>query len=145
MKKILKIIKLNILGGQAKPIPPLGPSLGAIGVNIVNFCKIFNERTKNKNNKLLFINIIVYEDKTFDFIIKKSTVKNKILSLLNIKKGSSEPNKKKVGDITIEEIYKIAKYKMPDLNCYKLKSAVSMIIGSLRSMGINIKKYEKIN
>ncbi|WGH25363.1 MAG: 50S ribosomal protein L11 [Candidatus Shikimatogenerans bostrichidophilus] len=145
MKKILKIIKLNIKGGLANPSPPLGPSLGAIGVNIMDFCKNFNNRTKDKINKLLSVNIFVYVDKTFDFKIKKQTVKYKILKLLNINKGSNEPNKKKIGEVTLNDIYKIAKYKMSDLNCFKIKSAVSMIIGTLKSIGVTIKKDDKIN
>lgn len=139
MKKILKIIKLNIKGGLANPSPPLGPSLGAIGVNIMDFCKFFNEKTKNLINKLLFVNIIIYEDKTFNFKIKKKSIKYKVFKLLNIKKGSNEPNKKIIGKINIKDIYKIAKYKMPDLNCFNnIKSAVSMIIGTLKTIGIKI-------
>ncbi|WGH24993.1 MAG: 50S ribosomal protein L11 [Candidatus Shikimatogenerans bostrichidophilus] len=140
MKKILKIIKINLKGGLANPSPPLGPSLGAIGVNIINFCKKFNEITSSKLNKLLFVNIIIYEDKTFEINIKKSTVKYKVLKILNLKKGSNQPNKNKIGSITEKDLNSIALYKMSDLNCFKLKSAISMIKGTLKSIGINVIK-----
>ncbi|MDH3004615.1 MAG: 50S ribosomal protein L11 [Candidatus Shikimatogenerans sp. JK-2022] len=138
MKNILKIIKITIKGGLANPSPPLGPTLGAIGVNIIDFCKYFNEKTQNKINKLLFVHIFIYEDKSFDFIIKKKPIKYKIFEYLKIKKGSNEPNKKKIGEISIKYLYKLAEYKMPDLNCFKLESAVSMIKGTLKSLGIKI-------
>ncbi|MDH3004402.1 MAG: 50S ribosomal protein L11 [Candidatus Shikimatogenerans sp. JK-2022] len=140
MKKILKIIKINIKGGLANPSPPLGPTLGSIGINIMNFCKIFNNKTKDKLNKLLFVNIIIYEDKSYDIIIKKKSVKYKVLKLLNLKKGSNEPNKKIIGEISINDIKKIAEYKMSDLNCFNIKSAISMIIGTIKSLGIKINK-----
>ncbi|WGH24812.1 MAG: 50S ribosomal protein L11 [Candidatus Shikimatogenerans bostrichidophilus] len=144
MKKIFKIIKINIKGGLANPSPPLGPTLGSIGINIMDFCNYFNEKTKNKINKLLFIHIYIYEDKSFDFKIKKKSIKYKVLKLLNLEKGSSEPNKKIIGGININDIYKIAKYKISDLNCYNIESAVSMIKGTLKSLGIKILD-EKIN
>ncbi|MDH3004752.1 MAG: 50S ribosomal protein L11 [Candidatus Shikimatogenerans sp. JK-2022] len=146
-KEILKIIKIKITSGQANPAPPLGPALGSVGIKIMDFCNKFNNYTKNKykKNEILHVNIIIYIDKSFDFIIKKKTIKDQVLEILNIKKGSNEPNKKKIGDINISDIYKIAKYKMSDLNCLEIKSAVSMIEGSLKSMGVNIKYDEKKN
>ncbi|WGH25727.1 MAG: 50S ribosomal protein L11 [Candidatus Shikimatogenerans bostrichidophilus] len=138
MKTILKIIKLNIQGGQANPSAPIGPSLGAVGVNIMDFCNKFNKITKVKTNEILPVIINVYNDKSFDFKIKKESIKTKIFYFLNIKKGSNEPNKKKIGNINIEDVKNIAKYKMSDLNCFKTSSAISMIIGTLKTIGINI-------
>ncbi|WGH24626.1 MAG: 50S ribosomal protein L11 [Candidatus Shikimatogenerans bostrichidophilus] len=144
MKKIFKIIKINLKGGLANPSPPLGPTLGAIGVNIMDFCNYFNNKTKDNLNKLLFIHIYIYEDKSFDFKIKKKSIKYKVLKLLNIEKGSSEPNKKIIGEINLSDIYKLAEYKISDLNCFSLESAVSMIKGTLKSLGVKI-KHEKKN
>ncbi|MDH3004957.1 MAG: 50S ribosomal protein L11 [Candidatus Shikimatogenerans sp. JK-2022] len=138
MKKIIKILKINIKGGNANPSPPLGPSLGAIGVNIMDFCKKFNKETKNRKDENLFIRIIIFVDKSFQYIIKKPTITNSILNILNKEKGSNEPNKKKIGKININNIIEIAKEKMSDLNCFNIKSAVSMIIGSLKSIGVEI-------
>ncbi|WOX79395.1 50S ribosomal protein L11 [Candidatus Shikimatogenerans bostrichidophilus] len=140
---ILKIIKLSIPGGKANPSPPIGPSLGSVGINIMDFCNNFNKKTEKYKGKILPIIITVYNNKTYDFIIKKQTIKEKIFSILNIKKGSSEPKKKIINNINIKEVEKLAKYKLPDLNCFKLSSAISMIIGTLKSMGINVIKNEK--
>ncbi|WGH26620.1 MAG: 50S ribosomal protein L11 [Candidatus Shikimatogenerans bostrichidophilus] len=145
MKKKIKSIKLKIKGGYANPSPPIGPALGSVGINIMDFCNDFNKKTKNKKylNKLIPIIINIYDDKSFDFIIKKQSIKDIVLNLLKIKKGSNEPNKKKVGEIDIKEIEKIAKYKLSDLNCFKINSAISMIKGTLKSIGIKIKNEKK--
>ncbi|WGH25599.1 MAG: 50S ribosomal protein L11 [Candidatus Shikimatogenerans bostrichidophilus] len=143
MKIIKKILKLNIKGGSANPAPPIGPMLGAVGVNIMDFCNKFNKETINKNNEILSIRVKVYEDNSYDYIIKKQTIKNIVLNKLNLKKGSKEPNKKKIGSLTLDEIFDIAKYKLSDLNCFKIKSAVSMIIGTLKTLGVEIKNNEK--
>ncbi|WGH27631.1 MAG: 50S ribosomal protein L11 [Candidatus Shikimatogenerans bostrichidophilus] len=145
MKKIIKSIKLIIKGGLANPSPPIGPALGSIGINIMDFCNKFNKETKNKEymNKSIPVIINIYDDKSFNFEIKKQSIKDKIFNLLKIKKGSNEPNKKKIGEIDIKEIKKIAKYKMSDLNCFKIKSAISMIKGTLKSIGIKIKNEKK--
>ncbi|WGH28111.1 MAG: 50S ribosomal protein L11 [Candidatus Shikimatogenerans bostrichidophilus] len=142
MKKIIKILKLNIKGGYANPSPPIGPSLGSVGVNIMEFCKKFNEKTISNEYKniILPVNVIVYEDKTFDLKIKKQSIKNKIFNILKIEKGSKEPKKNIIAKIKLSEIKKIAEYKISDLNCFKLSSAISMIIGTLKSFGIDIIK-----
>ncbi|WGH27117.1 MAG: 50S ribosomal protein L11 [Candidatus Shikimatogenerans bostrichidophilus] len=144
MKNIIRILKLNIKGGNANPSPPIGPSLGSVGINIMEFCKKFNKKTNNKkyNNIILPVIIKIYNDKTFKFKIKKQSIKNKIFDILNIKKGSKEPKKIIIGEINLLDVKKIAKYKMSDLNCLKLSSAISMIIGTLKSLGINIKNNE---
>ncbi|MDH3003694.1 MAG: 50S ribosomal protein L11 [Candidatus Shikimatogenerans sp. JK-2022] len=140
MKKIIKILKLNIKGNNANPTPPIGPTLGSVGINIMDFCKKFNDLTNNKQYKniLLPINIVIYNDKSFDIIIKKQTIKNKIINLLNIKKCSNEPKRIIIGNIDINKVKEIALYKMSDLNCFNINSAISMIIGTLKSLGVNI-------
>lgn len=137
-KKILKIIKLQIKGAQANPSPPIGPALGSAGVNIIDFCKQFNARTKEKQGELIPVIITVYEDKTFQFILKSVPVSIQLITISKIKKGSGEPNRIKVSSVSWDEINKIAKNKMGDLNCFDLNSAISMVAGTARSMGINI-------
>lgn len=140
-KKIIKIIKIEkIKGGVANPSPPIGPILGSAGVNIMEFCKQFNERTKNKQGQICPVLIKIYEDKSFEFIIKSPPVSLQLLQELNIQKGSKEPNRFKIGKITWDQIKKIANNKILDLNCFKIESAISMITGTARSMGIEIIK-----
>lgn len=143
MKKIIKIIKLNIKGGKANPSPPIGPILGSVGINIIDFCNKFNKKTNKYKDLIIPVIIKVFIDKTFVLKIKKQTIKDKIFNLLNINKGSKLPKKENISEINYSEIKKIAKYKMSDLNCFKIKSAISMIIGTLKSIGINIINYEK--
>jgi large subunit ribosomal protein L11 len=140
-KKIIKKIKINkILGAGATPAPPIGPILGGSGVNIIAFCNEFNTRTKDKVGKLCPVSIIVYEDKTFDFYIHQPSIAVQLLNLLKIKKGSKEPNRLKIGKINVEDINLIAQDKLIDMNCYSIDSAISMIIGTAKSMGIEIIK-----
>lgn len=140
-KKIIKRIKIEkINGGKASPAPPIGPILGSSGVKIMEFCKRYNEETKNKIGKLCPVIITVYEDKSFSFYIKKPPVSYLLLELLKKENGSKEPNRLKIGSLTIKDIKSIAKNKMNDLNCYSINSAISMIIGTARSMGIEVKK-----
>lgn len=139
-KKIFKIVKIQAKGGQANPAPPIGPVLGAAGVNIMEFCKQFNVRTQNQQGQLLPVLITIYEDKSFEFIVKNPPVAIQLIEASKIKKGSSEPNRIKVGSITLEQIQKIAKDKIEDLNCFTIKSAISMVEGTARSMGLKIIK-----
>ncbi|WP_212113326.1 50S ribosomal protein L11 [Candidatus Shikimatogenerans silvanidophilus] len=141
MKKIIKKIKIkNIKGGLANPAPPIGPILGSSGINIIDFCKKYNEKTKNYTGKICPVIIYLYEDKSFDFIIKTEPISYQLLKILKLDKGSKEPNKIKIGKISYEQIKEIAKKKMHDLNCFNLKSAISMIYGTAKSMGIEIFK-----
>jgi len=137
-KEISAFVKLQIKGGAANPAPPIGPALGAKGVNIMEFCKQFNARTQDQAGKVLPVIITVYADKSFEFIIKRPPVASQILELTKIKAGSAESNRKKVGAINWEQIKKIAEDKMPDMNCFTLESAMSMVAGTARSMGINV-------
>ncbi|UOF94528.1 MAG: 50S ribosomal protein L11 [Bacteroides sp.] len=137
--KIIGYIKLQIKGGKANPSPPIGPSLGAKGLNIMQFCKQFNDKTSELLNKTLPVIITVYEDKSFTFVIKKPPVSVQLKEYLKIEKGSSEPNRKKIGSVHIDDIKKIAQNKENDLNSFKLDSSVKMVIGTARSMGITIK------
>jgi large subunit ribosomal protein L11 len=137
-KEISKVIKLQIRGGQANPSPPVGPALGAAGVNIMEFCKQFNARTQDKQGKVLPVAINVYKDKSFDFVVKTPPAAVQLLEAAKIKKGSGEPNRKKVGSVTWEQVRQIAEDKMPDLNCFTIESAMKMIAGTARSMGITI-------
>jgi large subunit ribosomal protein L11 len=138
-KEVTGIVKLQVKGGAANPAPPIGPALGAKGVNIMEFCKQFNARTKEQAGKTLPVIITVYSDKSFEFIIKKPPVSAQIKEALKIESGSAESNKKKVGTLNKDQIRKIAEEKMPDLNCFKLESAMNMVAGTARSMGINVK------
>ena len=137
-KEVNKILKLQIRGGAANPSPPVGPALGAAGVNIMEFCKQFNARTQDKQGKVLPVEISVYVDKSFDFIIKTSPAAVQLLEAAKVKKGSSEPNREKVASVSWEQIKKIAEDKMVDLNAFKIESAMKMIAGTARSMGLNI-------
>ncbi len=137
-KEISALVKLQIKGGAANPAPPIGPALGAKGVNIMEFCKQFNARTQDQAGKVLPVIITVYSDKSFEFIIKRPPVAIQILEATKIKAGSAESNRKKMGSINWEQIRKIADDKMPDMNCFTVESAMSMIAGTARSMGVNV-------
>ena len=137
-KEIAAFIKLKIKGGAANPSPPVGPALGSKGVNIMDFCKQFNARTQDKAGKVLPVIITVYTDKSFTFVVKQPPVAVQLKEVAKIKSGSAESNRKKVATITWEQVRAIAQDKMPDLNCFTLKSAMSMVAGTARSMGINI-------
>jgi large subunit ribosomal protein L11 len=139
-KKEIGFIKLQILAGQANPAPPVGPALGQHGVNIMEFCKAFNAKTQDKPGKLIPVEITVYADRSFTFITKTPPASSLIMEAAGLKKGSSEPNKEKVGRVTISQIREIAELKMPDLNAADIESAIKMISGTARSMGINIEK-----
>jgi large subunit ribosomal protein L11 len=138
-KEVSKVVKLQVRGGAANPSPPVGPALGAAGVNIMEFCKQFNARTQDKQGKVLPVAITVYKDKSFDFVIKTPPAAVQILEAVKLKGGSGEPNRKKVGTISWDQIKVIAEDKMPDLNAFTIESAMMMIAGTARSMGINVK------
>ena len=138
-KEISGLIKLQIRGGAANPSPPVGPALGAKGVNIMEFCKQFNARTQEKAGKVLPCVITVYADKSFDFVVKTPPAAVQLLESAKIKKGSAESNKMKIGSITWDQIKTIAEDKMPDLNCFTVESAMKMMAGTARSMGLNVK------
>tara|TARA_B100000780_G_scaffold270014_1_gene229390 strand:+ start:1325 stop:1765 length:441 start_codon:yes stop_codon:yes gene_type:complete len=137
-KEIVGLIKLQVKGGAANPSPPVGPALGAKGVNIMEFCKQFNARTQDKAGKVLPVAITVYADKSFDFVIKTPPAAVQLMEAAKIKKGSSESNRKKVAKVNWEQVRAIAEDKMPDLNCFKVESAMKMVAGTARSMGITI-------
>ena len=139
-KEIACYVKLQIKGGQANPAPPVGPALGQRGVNIMEFCKAFNERTKSFMGKPVPVVITVYKDKKFDFIIKSPPASYFIREAAKLKAGSNEPGRIIVGSITMEQAEKIAKEKMKDLNAHDIKEAVKIICGSARSMGIEVKE-----
>tara|TARA_Y100000766_G_C18654164_1_gene481947 strand:+ start:264 stop:707 length:444 start_codon:yes stop_codon:yes gene_type:complete len=138
-KEISALIKLQIRGGAANPSPPVGPALGAKGVNIMDFCKQFNGRTQEKQGKLLPVVITVFADKSFNFIIKTPPASVQLLEAAKLKKGSAESNRIKVASVTWDDIKKIAEDKMVDLNAFKISSAMKMVAGTARSMGINVK------
>ena len=138
-KKEIGFIKMQIEAGKANPAPPVGPALGQHGVNIMEFCKAFNAATQDKMGKIIPVEITVYADRSFTFITKTPPTSSLILEFSNLKKGSGEPNKNKVGTISLENIKKIAEIKMPDLNATSTDSAESMIKGTARSMGITVK------
>ena len=137
-KEVSGIIKLQIKGGAANPSPPVGPALGAKGVNIMEFCKQFNARTQDKAGKLIPVIITVYRDKSFDFIVKTPPVAVQLMEVSKLQKGSPEPNRNKVASVSWEQVQKIAEDKMPDLNAFTLESAVKMVAGTARSMGITV-------
>lgn len=137
-KEINKVLKLQIRGGAANPSPPVGPALGAAGVNIMEFCKQFNARTQDKQGKVLPVEISIYVDKSFDFVIKTSPAAVQLLEAAKVKKGSSEPNRDKVASVSWEQIKKIAEDKMVDLNAFRIESAMKMIAGTARSMGLKV-------
>ena len=138
-KKVIGFIKLQIPAGQANPAPPVGPALGQQGVNIMDFCKSFNAKTQDKAGDVIPVEITVYADRSFSFITKTPPAARLILKSANIEKGSSEPNKEKVGVISDSEIEKIASIKMSDLNANSIEQAKEMIKGTARSMGIEVK------
>jgi large subunit ribosomal protein L11 len=138
-KEVSKVVKLQVKGGAANPSPPVGPALGAAGVNIMEFCKQFNARTQDKAGKVLPVAITVYKDKSFDFVIKTPPAAVQILEAVKLKGGSGEPNRKKVGTISWDQIRLIAEDKMPDLNAFTVDSAMRMVAGTARSMGVNVK------
>lgn len=137
-KEVSGLIKLQIKGGAANPSPPVGPALGANGVNIMEFCKQFNARTQDKAGKVLPVVITVYSDRSFDFIVKTPPVAVQIKEACKLKSGSSEPNRKKVAKMTWDQVKAIAEDKMQDLNCFTVKSAMSMVAGTARSMGVTV-------
>ncbi len=138
-KEVSALIKLQIKGGAANPSPPVGPALGAKGVNIMEFCKQFNARTQDKAGKIIPVIITVYKDKSFVFVIKTPPVAVQLREAAKIKSGSSEPNRVKVATITWDHVKTIGEDKMPDLNCFTVESAMRMVAGTARSMGIRIK------
>ncbi len=137
-KEITGFLKLQIKGGQANPSPPVGPALGSKGLNIMDFCKQFNARTQDKNGVLLPVVVSIYADKSFDFVIKTPPAPTMLLEAAKLKKGSGEPNRKKVGTVTWDQVKEIAETKMPDLNAFTIESAMKMIAGTARSMGITV-------
>ena len=139
-KEIAGFIKLQIKGGAANPSPPVGPALGSKGINIMEFCKQFNARTQDKAGKVLPVVISYYTDKSFDFVVKTPPVAIQLLEASKAKGGSAEPNRKKVATVTEEQVRAIATDKMPDLNCFEVESAMKMVAGTARSMGITVKK-----
>ena len=146
-KEISGLIKLQIRGGAANPSPPVGPALGAKGVNIMEFCKQFNARTQEQAGKVIPVIITVYKDKSFDFIIKSPPVAVQIMEAAKLKSGSAEPNRLKVATITWAQVQSIAEAKMSDLNAFTTSSAMHMVSGTARSMGVRVKgKFpEEIN
>ena len=137
-KEVAAFIKLQIKGGAANPSPPVGPALGSKGVNIIAFCKQFNARTQDKAGKVLPVIITVYSDKSFDFVVKQPPVAVQIKEAAKISTASAEPNRKKVGQITWEQVEAIAKDKMSDMNCFTVESAMRMVAGTARSMGVSV-------
>ena len=137
-KEISGFVKLQVKGGQANPAPPVGPALGSKGVNIMDFCKQFNARTQDKIGKVLPVLITVYNDKSFDFVIKTPPASVQLLEAAKIQKGSNESNRNKVGKVTWAQVEVIAKDKMPDLNCFTVESAMKMVAGTARSLGLNV-------
>ena len=138
-KEVQKVLKLQIRGGAANPSPPVGPALGAAGVNIMEFCKQFNSRTQDKPGKVVPVVISVFADKSFEFVIKTPPAAAQLLEAAKVKKGSSEPNRAKVASVTWDQVRKIAEDKMQDLNGFTVESAMKMVAGTARSMGLNVK------
>ena len=138
-KEVAGLIKLQIKGGAANPSPPVGPALGSKGINIMDFCKAFNARTQDKAGKILPVVITYYADKSYDFVVKTPPAAVQLMEVAKVKKGSAEPNRKKVAEVTWDQIRTIAEDKMPDLNCFTIEAAMSMIAGTARSMGIKVK------
>ena len=138
-KKMIGFIKLQIPAGKANPAPPVGPALGQHGVNIMEFCKAFNAKTQDKMGKIIPVEITVFADRSFTFITKTPPTSSLVLEYAKLKKGSSEPNKDKVGVLSKDQVRKIAEIKMPDLNAMDIDAAMEMVKGTARSMGVNIK------
>ncbi|MGX7592975.1 50S ribosomal protein L11 [Candidatus Karelsulcia muelleri] len=139
-KKVIKIIKLNIKGGLANPSPPIGPILGTTGINIIEFCKLYNKKTCNQMGKLLPVLIKINEDRSFKIKIKTPPTSSLLLDALNIEKGSNASKKQKIGVISMKRIKELAIQKIKDMNCFKIDSALKMIIGTAKTLGIEIKK-----
>ena len=137
-KEVAAFIKLQIKGGAANPSPPVGPALGSKGGNIMDFCKQFNARTQDKAGKVLPVIITVYSDYSFDFVVKQPPVAIQLKEAAKVLKGSAQPNRDKVGQVTWDQIREIAQDKMPDMNCFTLESAMRMVAGTARSMGISV-------
>ncbi|MCB0538536.1 MAG: 50S ribosomal protein L11 [Chitinophagales bacterium] len=137
-KEIEGFIKLQVKGGQANPAPPVGPALGAKGVNIMEFCKAFNARTQDKPGQVLPVEITVFKDKSFSFIIKTPPAPILLMEAAKAKKGSAEPNRNKVAKVTWDQVKEIAEIKMPDLNAFTIESAMKMVAGTARSMGFTV-------
>lgn len=137
-KQITGYLKLQVKGGQANPAPPIGPALGSKGLNIMDFCKQFNARSQDKQGQILPVLITMYNDKSFDFVIKTPPAAVLILDAAKKQKGSAEPNRNKVGSITWAQVKTIAETKMPDLNAFKIESAMKMVAGTARSLGITV-------
>ena len=137
-KEVSKVVKLQVKGGAANPSPPVGPALGAAGVNIMEICKQFNARTQDKPGKVLPVQITVYKDKSFDFVVKTPPAAIQLLEAAKLKSGSGQPNRKKVANVTWDQIRTIAEDKMADLNAFEIEKAMSMIAGTARSMGITV-------
>lgn len=137
-KEIETYVKLQCKGGQANPAPPIGPALGSKGINIMDFCKRFNAQTQEKQGKVLPVIITVYKDKSFDFIIKQPPVAISLLEASKQQKGSGVPNRTKIGSVNWEQVKKIAEEKMVDLNCFTIESAMKMVAGTARSMGLTV-------
>lgn len=137
-KTITTYVKLQVKGGAANPAPPIGPALGSKGLNIMEFCKRFNALTQDKAGQVLPVLITVYSDKSFDFVIKTPPAASLVMQAANVKLGSPEPNRKKVGKVTWDQIRVIAETKMPDLNCFTVEAAMAMVAGTARSMGVTV-------
>ena len=137
-KEVFTYVKLQCKGGQANPAPPIGPALGSKGVNIMEFCKQFNARTQEKQGQILPVLITVYTDKSFEFVVKTPPAAVLLMNAAGLKGGSAEPNRKKVGKVTWPQVQEIAETKMPDLNAFTLESAMKMVAGTARSMGITV-------
>ena len=137
-KEVAAFIKLQIKGGAANPSPPVGPALGSKGVNIMDFCKQFNARTQDKAGKVLPVIITDYSDKSFDFVVKQPPVAIQLKEAAKVQKGSAQPNRDKVGQVTWDQVREIAQDKMSDMNCFTIEAAMRMIAGTARSMGINV-------
>ncbi|MFT6997019.1 MAG: large subunit ribosomal protein L11 [Cryomorphaceae bacterium] len=144
-REVSGLIKLQIKGGAANPSPPVGPALGAKGVNIMEFCKQFNARTQDQAGKVLPVVITVYVDKSFDFIVKTPPAAVQLLEAAKLKSGSPESNRQKVGNVSWDQVRAIAEDKMPDLNAFTVESAMKMVAGTARSMGINVKGASPFN
>jgi large subunit ribosomal protein L11 len=138
-KEVSKVVKLQVRGGAANPSPPVGPALGAAGVNIMEFCKQFNARTQDKAGKVLPVVISVYTDKSFDFVVKTPPAAVQLMEAAKVKKGSGEPNRSKVASVSWEQVRTIAEDKMQDLNAFTVESAMKMVAGTARSMGFTVK------
>ena len=137
-KEVSKVLKLQVRGGAANPSPPVGPALGAAGVNIMEFCKQFNARTQDKQGKVVPVKITVYVDKSFEFILKTPPAAVQLMEAAKAKKGSGEPNRNKVATVTWDQVKLIAEDKMPDLNAFTIESAMKMVAGTARSMGFKV-------